>query len=81
MATTRRWKTSGSSCAKTARDGARSCSIEAEYQIEEGTRPLLDGPVPLLTIDLPFLAVGGAYAFESHDEPQRDFLRKAGIQP
>lgn len=56
-------------------------SIEAEYQIEEGTRPLLDGPVPLLTIDLPFLAVGGAYAFESHDEPQRDFLRKAGIQP
>ena len=55
-------------------------SVEAGYRIEEGTRPTLDSPVPLLTVDLPFLQLPGEYAFESGDEPVRDFLRKAGVQ-
>ena len=61
--------------------GWSAYSVEARYRIEPGTRPLLDEPVSLLTVDLPFLQLDGPYAIVERDEPRRDFLRKAGIQP
>ncbi|SDZ51520.1 hypothetical protein SAMN05421684_6067 [Asanoa ishikariensis] len=55
-------------------------TLEVAYRTEQGTRPLLDSPVSLLTVDLPFLDLGGAYAFADPEEPRRDFLHSAGIQ-
>jgi len=55
-------------------------SVEVPFRIAQGTRPLLDGPVPLLTIGLPFLDLGGEYAFTDPAEPRREFLLKAGVQ-
>ena len=55
-------------------------AVTVDYLVTSGSRPLLHQPVLLLRADLPFLQLRGERALESRSEPERDFLRKAGLQ-
>ncbi|MBB5868274.1 hypothetical protein F4553_001653 [Allocatelliglobosispora scoriae] len=55
-------------------------TVAMHYVLALGSRPLLAEPIPLLAIALPFLQLRGERALESRDEPERDFLRRVGLQ-